>query len=400
MTGQVFVGRQPILDADMQVFAYELNFNQGLNPSKETVEATANLIAEMDEKIGFQNMVGSNGVMMQLPKDLIKADELPKFNDEQQVVLEIPNNVTKDVEVLKNLKDLSGRGVELALNDYISDESSIKLASISDFVKIDVEDYSERQLKSMIEALHQKNIKVIAEKVETEESFRYLKKLGFDFFLGYFFTNPVVINGEKLSGNKMTLIQLLAKVNDEETDFHELSNIIGQDVALTHQLLLAVNNPAAMIPVKVENVSDALKYMGLKRLKFWVNMLLLSGIDDVPKELVITSLMHARFCEDLAEKAGHIHDKDSYFLVGLFSNLGAFFRTPIDTIVAEMPLADSVKEALVNHKGPMGKALACLKALEQGNSSVTNLTFEKLTINEIGSIFMSASAWAQQVMEN
>ncbi len=129
-------------------------------------------------------------------------------------------------------------------------------------------------------------------------------------------------------------------------------------------------------------------------------MLLLSGMKDVPQELMTTSLMRARFCEALAEKAGHIHDKDSYFLVGLFSNLGAFFRTPIESIVSEMPLADDIKEALVNHKGPMGQALTCLAVLEQGNDDATDLTFEKLTINEIGMIFMSASAWAQQVIED
>lgn len=396
---QVFIGRQPILDRDMRVFAYELQFIQGLNPNHQSLEATAELIARTEKEIGFSAIVGKHGVMMQLPKELIKKDILPEFNPEQNLVLEIPHSVTKDAEVLGNLKELKSQGSRFALEAFTDDESSIKLASISDFVKVDIDANTEAKLKKIIQDLHAKNIKVIAEKVQTEESFLYLKNLGFDYFQGYFFTNPVIMNGKKLSGNSLTLLQLMAKINDPKTDFNELSAIISQDVALTHKLLLAVNNPATMIPVKVNSIADALKYMGLKRLKFWINMLLLSGMEGVPKELLTTSLMRARFCEQLAEKIGHAREKDSYFLVGLFSNLGAFFRIPLETIMQEMPLAEDIQQALIHKTGLMGQSLTCLASLEQSNASITQMRFENLDISQIGDIYMSSSAWAQQAVQ-
>lgn len=396
---QVFIGRQPILDRNMRVFAYELQFIQGLHPNRESLEATAELIARTEKEVGFSSIVGKHGVMMQLPKELIKKDILPEFNPEQNLVLEISHSVTKDVEALSNLKELKSQGSRFALEAFTDDESSIKLASISDFVKVNIEANSEIKLKKIIQDLHAKNIKVIAEKVQTEESFNYLKNLGFDFFQGYFFTNPVIINGQKLSGNSLTLLQLMAKINNPTTDFNELSVIIAQDVALTHKLLLAVNNPSTMIPVKVNSIADALKYMGLKRLKFWINMLLLSGMEGVPKELLTTSLIRARFCEQLAEKIGHGRDKDSYFLVGLFSNLGAFFRIPLESIMQEMPLAEDIQQALVHKTGLMGQSLNCLASLEQANDSITQMRFENLDIGQIGDIYMSSSAWAQQAVQ-
>ncbi|NPA72403.1 MAG: EAL domain-containing protein [Gammaproteobacteria bacterium] len=395
---EVFIGRQPILDVDMKVFAYELQFHQGLNPNQKTVEATVELIKRTQEEIGFQSIVGPHTAMLNLPKELISEAALPQFDKDHEIVLEIPNNVMADVTVLRNLKALKASGSSIALNDFIEDDSSIRLASISDYVKIDVDNYTEMKLKKMVEALHEKGVKVIALKVETEESFHYLKKLGFDYFQGYFFTNPVIINGQKLAGNKLTLLQLLAKVNDAKTDFHELSMIISQDVALSHKLLIAINNPAAMIPVRVESVADALKYMGLKRLKFWVNMLMLSSIEDVPQELLTTSLMRAKFCELLAESAGHVHDKDSYFIVGLFSNLGAFFKMPIEDIVNEMPLSEDIKLALIEKKGSMGNVLKVLVTMEQANVTMKALQFEKLGLNDIGNSFMAANAWAQQAI--
>lgn len=397
---EVFIGRQPILDRNMEVFAYELQFHQGMNPSKLTVEATEELLKKTEAEIGFQSIIGSHAAMMCLPKELINSDHLPVFDKGETLVLEIPNNVTKDIDVLKRLKELKMSGGSIALDDYIDNESSLKLANISDFAKIDNEAHTEIKLKQMIQDLHEKGVKVIAERVETEEMFRYLNKLGFDYFQGHFFTNPIIINGEKLTGNKLNLLQLMAKINDPLTDYGQLSDILSQDVALSHKLLVAVNNPMTMIPIEVESISDALKYMGIKRLKFWVNMMLLSDMGDAPQELLVNSLIRARFCEMLAEQTGHNSEKESFFLVGLFSALGAFFRTPIQEIVEEMPLADDIKSALVNKSGLMGEALKVLQNLEVTSSKYADLKYENLGITEIGNIYLTSSAWAQEAIKH
>lgn len=395
---EVFIGRQPILDTKMNVFAYELQFHQGLNPNEKTLEATAALIKKTQEEVGFQSIVGEHTAMLHLPSQLIKKDAIPEFDENHELVLEIPNSALHDATVLRNLKELKSEGSSIALDCFVDDDSSVKLASISDYVKIDPNQYDEMKLKTMIEDLHEQQVKVIALYVDTEEKFQHLKKLGFDYFQGYFFNNPVMINGQKLTGNKLILLQLLAKVNDPKTDFHELSNIISQDVALSHKLLIAINNPATMIPIKVDSVADALRYLGLKRLKFWVNMLMLSGLSDVPQELLTTSLMRARFCEMLAELSDRTTDKDAFFLVGLFSSLGAFFKTPIEDIVEEMPLTEDIKEALISQSGAMGEALKVVEALEQSEINVDDVQFETLSISEMSQHFLAATAWAQQAI--
>lgn len=397
---QVFIGKQPVLDVEMNLFAYELQFHQGLNPHKNSVEATVELINKIQEETGFHSIVGHHVAMLHLPKALISIQSLPDFGKNHPLILEIPNDVIQDVTLLRSLKALKSEGSHIALEDYIDNQSSHKLATISDYVKINIENYTELMLQKMLEELHKRGVKVIADKVETEEMFLYLKKLGFDYFQGYFFTHPVIINGQKLSGNKLTLLQLLAKVNDPDTDFQQLSSIIGQDVSLSHKLLLAINNPVTMVPVRVENIADALRYMGLKRLKFWVNTLMLSTMEDVPQELLTTSLMRAKFCELMAESTGHIHDKESYFLVGLFSSLGAFFKMPISELVTEMPLSEEIRSALVDKKGAMGEALKLLISMEKANLAQSDLQYEKLGVSEIARRFMAANAWAQQAISS
>ena len=397
---EIFIARQPILDANMQLFAYELRFFHGVFPNVELLEATEKLIKETEEKVGFEKIVGDNAIMLALPAPLIRPETVHLFPKTQKTIIEVTKEAARSKEVLQNLKTLRQEHIELAVANYDNDETNQKLAKACQYAMIDVEDPTERQLKAWVDTLHEMELKVIATPVSTEENFNYYKKLGFDYFQGYFFTQPVSLEaGTELSGNKLTLIELLAKVNDEETDFDTLADIIGHDVSLMEKLLEAINRPTAMIPVKVETVKDAIKYMGLKRLKFWVNMLLLSNMQDIPQELIVTSLARARFMEQLAEKTSHAKEKDMFFLTGLFSNLNAFFKLPIDEIVGKMPLAEPIKAALIDKVGPMGEGLKVLQAIERQQQSITDLNYETLGIAELADLYLSACAWAKAVTQ-
>lgn len=393
---QVYVGRQPVLDGNKNLFAYELRFYEGMNPNGNTVEETAALIANIQTDIGFQAVTGGYPSMLHLPAELLTLEAIPSINTDHLLVLEISTNILKNVDVLRNLKALKAQGYHFLLDDYLGEEADIKLATITGFAKIKLQRFSDLELRTHVDVLHSKGIKVIADMVDTETQYEHYKQLGFDYFLGYFFTNPIVVNGQKLSGNKLNLLQLLAKVNAPDTDFSALSEIISQDVGLSHKMLVAINNPANDIPVRVEKISDGLKYMGLKRLKFWVNLLMLSNMDDVPAELLTTSLLNAKFCELMAEQAGFGEKKETYFLAGLLSNLNAYFRAPIKMVVDALPLSDELNEALISQKGSMGEVLHILKVMQNHTKDAESLMFGDLSIVQISNNFIAASAWAQQ----
>ena len=396
---EVFIGRQPVLDSSMNVFAYDLQFYQGLStPCEATLQATQTLITKIQEAIGFQSIVGEHVAMVHLPSQLIRKELLPRFDVLHPMMLEISNGILGNAQVLRSLKELRKLGSSIVLGELGDKKVSAKLASISDYVKVDANGKESQTLKAMIDALHEQGIKVIAQKVDTEEKFQILKKIGFDYFQGYFFNNPTMINGRKLSGNRLILLQLMAKVNEPTTRFQELSDMISRDVALSYKLLEAINNPAAMIPIRVESISDALAYLGLNRLKFWVNTMMLSSMEGVPKELLTSSLARAKFCERLASDTDYKKNKESFFLVGLFSNLGAFFKVPIEDIVMDMPLSNEIKAALVQRFGAMGNALSVVEQMEQADASSSELQFEGLGISELSERFMLANAWAQQAI--
>lgn len=395
---EVYVGRQPVLDKHMGLFAYELRFHQGMNPNGHTAPSAEALIDKIENDVGFHALVGSYPCMLHLPTALLKPESIPQFGSDHLILLEIGTDVLKDAATLRHLKELKLKGYHFLLDDYLGDAESEKLATITSYVKIKVSHFNELQLHHLVEKLHKQGVKVVAEAIQNEEEFNYLKQFDFDYYQGYFFTNPTVVNGNKLSGNKLNLLQLMAKVNAPSTQFDELSEIISQDVGLSHKLLMAINHPANELPVRVEKIADGLRYMGLKRLKFWVNLLMLSNLEDVPQALLTTSLLNAKFCELMAEQSGHAQEKDSYFLVGLLSNLDAYFKTPIEEVVAALPLSDELNRALVAHEGAMGEVLTILHHLQNQADEAETLRFGEMGIVPISRNFVAAGAWAQQAV--
>lgn len=92
------------------------------------------------------------------------------------------------------------RGVELALDDYgtgFNDEAAVEYYR-PDMIKvdrslisgIDKDEEKQARIKKIIREMHDKLIVVLAEGIETEEEYKYLKDAGIDFFQGYYLGRP------------------------------------------------------------------------------------------------------------------------------------------------------------------------------------------------------------------
>ena len=105
--------------------------------------------------------------------------------------------------------------------------------------------------------------------------------------------------------------------------------------------------------------------LGTRAVRLWAVALVLTGLDQRPHALRSTALVRARTCELIlapydSEVAAH------GFTAGLFSVLDAIMQTPMEEILAELPLADEIALAIISHEGVAGKALAKAIAFERG----------------------------------
>ncbi len=141
---------------------------------------------------------------------------------------------------------MRAKGYEVALDDYIFNPKLAELEACADIIKVDILQVGPKKMLEHVGRLKEKGIRLLAEKVETREQFEFCQKIGFDYFQGYFFSKPKILQGRSLPSNKLSTMKLLANVYDPDIDMAILSNIIRQDVALSQKLLRFVATAGAI----------------------------------------------------------------------------------------------------------------------------------------------------------
>jgi hypothetical protein len=164
----------------------------------------------------------------------------------------------------------------------------------------------------------------------------------------------------------MAALRLLAKLQDPNLTTEQLEETVSQDVALSYKLVRYVNSAIHALPNEVASIRHAIVLVGTRRISNWAGLILYGQMDDKPTELMITAIVRARMCQQLA-MATKQTNVEQFFTVGLFSVLDALLDRPMPDALEMLPLAPELKAALVDHQGAMGSALLCVMAYEQGD---------------------------------
>lgn len=368
-----FIARQPIFDSKVRLFAYELLFRTSQQNSAplrfDENQATADVITTSAE-IGLGNLTGGHLGFINLPQQFLTNPDLIPISPEG-IMLELLETITLNEESIDGIRTLHERGFRIALDDYIDHPDYEQVLPLIDTVKLDIQDLPREQWARMIERLRGYNCKILAEKVETHEEFEALKALGVDYYQGYFFAKPKVISGKRMTSNKIALLQLLATVNDPESDIEELHLLISRDVALGVRALSYVNSVANGLRRRIESIREAVVYLGRRTIKQWVILYMMASVDDKPSELLTLALVRAKLCELIGQRLGQ-PDIDSFFTIGLFSILDSLMDSDLETILGQLAITTEMEAALLHEEGIRGEVLHYAKAVAAGNSQAQN----------------------------
>lgn len=397
----IFLGRQVILDKNLETYAYELLFRRDDKQSTSEVAsgidegdiATSRVMLNSVVEIGLNELVGQHRAFINLTRNFIENPNMI-VAPPQQVVLEILEDVEPDQACIKAVKALKKQGHTIALDDFCFSEKFRPLLELADIIKIDVLALSEEELHEHLAHLKQYPLKLLAEKVETAEQFERLKALGFDYFQGYFFSKPTIIRGKGLPSNLQSVLRLLTKLYKPDIEIAEVSELISHDVSLSHKVLKFINSPLSGLRTEVESIQQAVTLMGLATIRNWVTVLALAARTDKPHVLTSVSMTRARFCELLARQC-KIPKPEGFFTVGLFSTLDAMMDQPLVELVKDLPLHEEAKSALLEHQGKLGEALNCAIALEQSDFSL--LGFQELSLIDLSEIHLKALHWSDEM---
>lgn len=393
----IILGRQAIFDPQVQLYAYELLYRDNQENRAIIVDedaATARTMLNAILEIGLDQVVGSHRAFLNLTRRFILENfcqELPK----ERVVLEILETIEPDPQIVQVLSQLSGQGYLIALDDFWYQEPLRPILEIANIVKVDVLAHDREAISRQVDMLRPHGVKLLAEKVETFEDFELCKQLGFEYFQGFFFCKPKLIHGQCIPPNQAAILSLLANLQDPDIGMSELEELIRHDLSLSFKVLRYVNSAFFSLPKKIDSIRQAANMVGLHRLKTWATLIALASVQDKTFELLITAMIRARMCENLAEGINH-PDPERFFTVGLFSVLEALFDTPMTDLLGELGLSPEVKDALLSHQGIMGTALERVIAYDRGDWE--HIRFSSLTPAEIRNSYLEAIVWMGNIL--
>lgn len=391
----IYIGRQPIYDAKLNVFAYELLFRTGKASNEANIvdgdSATTNVIINAITEIGMDQLVGPHRAFINLTHNHIlqMADQpLPELKD--RLVLEILEDIKAEDAIVSAVHKLAKNGFTIALDDFIYSESLQPLVDISDIIKIDLMALNSEELEEHVKQLSDGKRKLLAEKVETQEEFDRCKELGFDYYQGYFFSKPQIIKGQSLPANKIAIMKLLAKLQDNDSSTEELTQTITQDITMSMRVLRYINSAQFGFGHEVDSIQQAIMMLGRNTIRNLANLLAMSQIEDKPHELLIISMIRAKMAENIAKLVKS--DKEVCFTAGLFSIIDTLMNNEMELLIEGLPLTENIRVALIRREGELGKILSCVLAYESGDWK--NVHYNKLSIDEIRNCYLDALKWA------
>lgn len=400
----IFLARQPIFDSKQVVYAYEILYRSGATNTFDGIDgdqASISVMFNTFQIFGIDNLTNGKPVFINFTENLLNG-EIATLFPKELLVVEILENVAPKEEIIENSKSLKDIGYKIALDDFVYSEEYEGLIELADIIKIDFLNSSKEEIEKVSKDLKVRNIKLLAEKVETREEFEYAKELGFTLFQGYFFSKPEIVRSKKLQPVKSTALQLINEVNKEEIDFDKMDTIISRDLSITYNLLKIVNSGAFGFRYRIKSVRHALVALGEKEIKKWIYLVILSDMgQNRPDELTRLSLIRARFAELFALKTKFNNESEEMFLLGLFSLLNVMLNIPMEEVLDNIKASDKIRQALIDGSGETGTIYKMIIAYEKGNWDEVLLYANELEIDYkiVATCYMEALIWYREIVE-
>ena len=405
-----FLGRQPILDRNQNLVAFELLFRQEETDEKANVindlSASANVIINAYCQLGIQNVLGKQRGFINADPDLVMSDIISLL-PAKHVVLEIKETALVTAEFMQRCNELKQKGYQFALDNIVAMNTKVEqLLPLVSVVKVDILAVERKELAELVTELNHWPVLLLALKVENREQEAYCMQLGFQMFQGYYFARPEVLAVKRADPGKLSLLKLLTLVMGD-SDIEEIEKELKHQPGLSYNLMRMVNSVASGVPQKINSIKHAIMILGRKQLQQWIQLLLYTANqsdDSLSNALMQTAAARGKLME-LVATTERPHDKNHQeraFMIGILSLLDVLLGIEMQQIIDKLGIPDDMSQALLARDGRLGQELKLIEANEKGEvtaiqSLLTELGF--LSLSELADMEMQAIGWANRIGE-
>ncbi|MCD4667293.1 MAG: HDOD domain-containing protein [Sulfurimonas sp.] len=373
----IYLARQPILDINKSLYAYEILYLDSTKQAHFTDDryASASVINSILNTFGTKEFVSKH-------KSFVKVDEKFLLSD---LVMTIPTefftlSLFDDIEmgerVVERIGQLYDKGFSLAINDTeLTTQNILKYRVVLDkltYFKINIYLDMGIENKDAVIELQDAGIKVVATKIEEEYQYQIAKDLECDLYQGYWFAKPKIIENEKFDPSQHNVLKLYNMLLDG-TNIDEIASEFEKNHTLTLHLLQFINSGAFHFRNKISSIHHILTLVGRKPLSEWLMLMIYSkSISDSDKVSPLMLMVKNR--TELMQEILKALKPDvksnalgEAYLIGVLSLIDTVFGVKLEEILESIHISDVSKKALLNDEGTLGLIYKVIRDIEEFN---------------------------------
>jgi c-di-GMP phosphodiesterase len=365
-TTQSLVTRQPIYDDQGEVFGFELR----AQPGPDEVAGPHDRFAARAVVDGVLSglldvLAGGSRLVFSVSGELLLS-QLIEVVPAGSTAVKLPPGTPASSSIAAILSGLRRRGGLVILSGLQPDDERLALLDHADIAGVDLG--GGRHGGALLRRGQVGGLPLLAEGIDSAEALAVARDLGCHWYQGAVFVGSAIAERSAPPGFKPVHLALLQAVSQPELDFADLERVTRQDVQLTHEILRYVNSAAFAWRRRIESLEQAFVLLGERQVRSWATLVVMADLaTDQPQQLAVTAGVRARFCERLGAQAGVDAQPLELFTLGMFSLIDLLMGQPMSEALADLPLASSVKEALLGESNELRPVLDAVIAHEQGD---------------------------------
>ena len=363
-----FIVRQAIKDADNRILGYEIKYSGSEAYDRENgndisaAETIYNVLMQNSEKA-----LRDSCSFMTFTSSLL-AKRTPHLFKSKDLVIQIDDSVIIHPFAMHLVQQYVKEGYEIAANDFQFMPRYLALMEYLAYIKIDLSHMSQASAENIMRVAHSMHKKVIATGIDTQELRDTAISLGVYGMQGTYVADQMANKVHQSTYLRSNFFRLVVAVTREEPDIHEIEQIVSTDVTL-----LKIANSAYFVRrTQTTSIQQAIVTLGLSQLKRWVYLLSAGDQDEAhlsdSEEFIKISFMRASFASELQKYVKKpVLTRSEAYLLGMFSTLEYLIDAPMEEILADIPMVDELKSALLHREGQGGLLLELVISYEKAD---------------------------------
>lgn len=368
-----YIMRQPILNQNQKVVAYEVVYRQDASACyNQQDEHIAQAIISFFHTSDEANLLNGKDAFLTFTPSFF-MNETPFLFDKEKLVIQVIGSTLLHPNSRQKLLEYKKNGFTLVLLDFEFNRFFMDILPIFDILKIDFSSTDDRNIRSQIDLVKRLGLKVCAYHINDIHAKEKALAYQCDYYQGNSIAEIVRSTAPKIEHLQSNFFRLTSAISNPTPDFNEIAEIISLDITLTFSLLRIVNSAYFGLPNRIKDIKQALTILGINQLQHWIYLLSFSPDGGLADELIKTSFLRATLCQKLSRLIPELPLSSSEaYLLGMFSILDVLLEVPMSNVITPLPIDDAIKEALIEGTGICGDLLNLCVAYEVGNWTATD----------------------------